>query len=237
MKAFLLAAGLGTRLRPLTDTIPKCLIDICGKPLLGWWIDLFERYEVNEVLINTHYLADSVRDYIEINNKKRKVILTETYETVLLGSGGTIRENKSFVRGEDNFLICYADNLTNVNLDKFMRFHRAKGGIFSMALFETNEPRQCGIAAVDESGMITEFEEKPNVPKSNLANAGIYMAGSSLFDYLPAAEILDLGNDVIPNLIGEMYGWKIDGYLRDVGTIDNYNLAQKEWKTLIGVEE
>lgn len=104
MKAFLLAAGYGTRLRPLTNTTPKCLVPICGKPLLAWWLQLFERYNIQEVLINTHYLPDAVREFINKHNKSTsKVRIEEFYEPLLLGSGGTILANKNFVGSEKNF--------------------------------------------------------------------------------------------------------------------------------------
>ena len=87
MKAFLLAAGLGTRLRPITDNTPKCLVPICGKPMLSWWIELFEKHGITDVLINTHYLRDQVSDFINEHNKSNpKVTLYEAYEPVLIGS-------------------------------------------------------------------------------------------------------------------------------------------------------
>ena len=125
MKAFLLAAGLGTRLRPLTYTIPKCLVPIQGRPLLAWWMDLFEKYHVSEVLINTNYLPDSVREFINVyNHMQKNVKLVESYEKELLGSGGTVLDNRSFVENEEEFFICYADNLTNVDLASMMSFHK-----------------------------------------------------------------------------------------------------------------
>ena len=98
MKAFLLAAGYGTRLRPLTNTTPKCLVPICGKPILTWWIQLFEKYNIQEVLINTHYLPNPVREFINEHNKSiSKVKIKEFYEPLLLGSGGTILANKKLL--------------------------------------------------------------------------------------------------------------------------------------------
>jgi mannose-1-phosphate guanylyltransferase len=101
MKAFLLAAGIGTRLRPLTHHTPKCLIPINGRPLMEYWFDLFDRYGIDEILINTSYLSDKVRDYLSEHSRGLNISLT--YEETLLGSGGTIKENQSFVKGEDVF--------------------------------------------------------------------------------------------------------------------------------------
>ncbi|MBR6676351.1 MAG: nucleotidyltransferase family protein [Clostridia bacterium] len=232
MKAFLLAAGFGTRLKPITDTVPKCLVPVKGKPMLGWWLDLFLTHGVTEVLVNTHYLYEPVREFIkEYNSKNTGLTVYEAYEPTLLGSGGTICNNKDFVKDEDDFLICYADNLTDTDLSAFVDFHRQHRSPLTMALFHTNLPKQCGIAALDKNGLICEFVEKPENPKSNLANAGMYVVSSEIFDYLDSCEIpLDFGKDVLPKLVNKMYGWYNDAYLIDVGTMENYEKANKEWQ-------
>ena len=226
MKAFLLAAGEGTRLRPLTDTTPKCLVPICGRPLLAYWFDLFRRYGIEEVTINTHHLADQVRAYLR---SVEGVQVSVTYEPELLGSAGTLYANRDFVKGEDAFFILYADNLTNANLNALEAFHRSHSGIVTMGLFETSVPHQCGIVELDAEGRIVDFVEKPEHPKSNLANAGIFVARPSLFDFLSDRTPLDLGHDVLPRLIGRMYGVRIREYLLDIGTLENYRRAQEEW--------
>lgn len=229
MKVFLLAAGLGTRLKPLTDTTPKCLAPIAGKPLLYWWFQLLERHGVTEVLINTHYLFGQVRQYIDYYNKIGKLLVYEFYEPILLGSGGTVAANKSFVTKEESFLICYADNLTDANLSAMIEYHNSHDVILTMALFRANNPKQCGIAQVDKNGKIVEFTEKPQNPISNLANAGIYVARKEIFDYFPNREFVDFGNDILPQLIGQMYGWEIQDYLIDIGTLENYQKAELDW--------
>jgi len=231
MKAYLLAAGFGTRLRPLTDTIPKCLVPIHGRPMLSWWFDLFKKHGVTQVLVNTHYLHEQVRAFIkEYNKKDTGLTVFEAYEPTLLGSGGTILNNRDFVSGEEDFLICYADNLTDTDLSSFTGFHRENGGTLTMALFHTNLPKQCGIAAVDENGLITEFVEKSENPKSDLANAGMYVATQKIFDFLEnKAFPVDFGKDVLPSLVGKMYGWNTNSYIIDIGTMENYEKANKEW--------
>lgn len=232
MKAFLLAAGYGTRLKPLTDTIPKCMVPIHGLPLLGWWFELFKKHGVTDVMVNTHYLPGPVREYMqEYNCLRTGLTAYETYELELLGSGGTIQKNQDFVENEKNFLICYADNLTDADLSEFYNFHESHDGILSMALFHTNLPEQCGIAKLDEKSKIVDFVEKPKCPASNLANAGMYIADKRIFKYFDKGKsILDIGNDVLPKLVGKMYGWYTNGYLIDIGTPDNYKKAKEEWK-------
>lgn len=232
MKAFLLAAGFGTRLRPLTDTTPKCLISVCGSPVMEWWLRLFARHGITEVMVNTHYLADQVRDFLhDWNSRYGNPMVTEFYEESLLGSGGTVAANRDFIGADDDFMICYADDLTDANLTAFQEFHQTHDGVLSMALFRTNRPTECGIASMDETGRIVEFVEKPAQPKSNLANAGMYIARKSLFDYLPRdRDLLDFGKDVLPRLVGNMYGWQTEGYLLDIGTMENYEKANREWQ-------
>lgn len=235
MKAFLLAAGLGTRLRPITNSIPKCLVPICGKPLLAWWIDLFERHGVQDVLINLHHLPDQVVEYL--NNNSGRVHFTFYNEPVLLGSGGTLRNNKTFVAGQEEFLIFYADNLTNFNISRFVEFHRTKQKMFSMALFRTPRPTACGIASLNKEATIIEFEEKPKEPKSNLANAGIYCAHPSVLDLIPDYELTDIGFHLLPKLVGQMAGMEMDDYLIDIGTLENLAKAEQEWKEIITKED
>ncbi len=230
MKAFLLAAGLGTRLRPITDTVPKCMVPVSGKPMLYWWFELLRHHGVSEVLVNTHYLPEPVREYIQFYNTQQKQIQAiEFYEKELLGSGGTVKANFDFVKNEEDFLICYADNLTDMNLTAMMKAHKKQKTPLTMALFRTNKPEQCGIAALDGRGRIIRFMEKPSHPESNLANAGIYAASQEIFQFFPDKDILDFGKNVLPRLTGRMYGYPADCYLLDIGTIDNYHRAQEEW--------
>jgi mannose-1-phosphate guanylyltransferase len=225
-KAFLLAAGLGTRLKPLTDTTPKCLVPICNKPLLAWWIDLMEKHGIEEVLINLHHLSEQVISFIE--SYQTKIKFHFFYENKLLGSAGTLRENKEFVRNENSFFILYADNLTNYDLNLFSKFHEKKNQPLSMALFKTDNPKICGIAALDENNIVTSFEEKPEFPKSNLANAGLYVAKPEIIDLIPNLEITDIGFNLLPQLVGKMAGWESDDFLMDIGTFENLNKANKE---------
>lgn len=224
MKAFLLAAGKGTRLRPLTDCVPKCLVRIAGRPLLGHWFALCERYGIDEVLVNLHHLPEQVKSYIQMRNFQGRVHLY--YEPELLGSAGTLKANRGFVKGEASFFIAYADNLTDVNLEKMLQFHRTHSGVLTMGLFHAPQPQQCGIAQVDDKERIVAFVEKPKHPQSDLANAGIYVARPEFFSYIPDKIPADIGHDVLPQLVGNMYGYVIEEYLLDIGTWENYHKAQ-----------
>lgn len=233
MKAFLLAAGFGTRLKPMTDHLPKCLVLINDIPLLEWWFRLFEEHRIYEVLINTHYLADQVQDYVDQHNRSASPVKVRIFhEETLLGSGGTIRANQDFIGNDQDFLICYADNLTNVNLSSLIDKHHRDQPLLTMALFRTSVPKECGIAKLDDQGRIIEFIEKPQQPQSNLANAGIYIADRAIFTFFPPAPFIDFGKDILPLLVNKMNGYEITDYLIDIGTPEKYAQAQKDWAKL-----
>ena len=238
MKAFLLAAGKGTRLKPYTDSIPKCLIPIHGKPLLAIWLDHLRQQNIQEVLINTHHHAHQVDAFVRGYSHRRDIHIVLSYEPELLGSAGTILHCRDFVDSEDDFMILYADNLTNVNLKRLATFHRncrEKEGVLTMGLFHSPNPASCGIAELDSDQKIVAFSEKPEKPQSSLANAGIYMASREIFACFPATppnpsgSVLDFGHHVLPLLAGRMYGYPITEYLRDIGTIESYRQALTEW--------
>lgn len=238
LKAFLLAAGLGTRLRPLTNEIPKCLLPIGGKPLLQIWLDHLAQHGVDEVLINTHWGSEKVEAFL----KKRQTDLLQVityYEPKLRGSAGTILANKQWVLDGGPFFIIYGDNLTNVDLGKMLAFHLEHGLPFTLGVFKAEIPAQCGIAAVGEDGLVTEFIEKPEKPKSDLAAAGIYVADHRIFEVFPEmgtdlggapSPPLDLGLHIFPKLVRKMKAYFIEEFLMDIGTPQSYQKAQRLWK-------
>ena len=159
MRALLLAAGRGTRLRPLTDSVPKCLVEINGRPLLDYWIELLCGGGIVEILINLHHLPDKVRSYVE--RCRYPVRITTAYEETLLGTGGTLLENRDFFRGEPLVLV-HADNLSYFDLRAFVRQYeqRERGIEITMLTFDTAEPEACGIVELNERGVVVAFHEK-----------------------------------------------------------------------------
>jgi mannose-1-phosphate guanylyltransferase len=229
MKAFLLAAGKGTRLRPLTYHTPKCLVPINGRPLIEYWFELFVKYDIKEVLINTSYLAMKVENYLKKNAKGLTIRLT--YENKLLGSGGTIKKNWDFVKGEEIFFIFYADNLTNINLREMIQFHNKNKKDFTLALSVVSNPEECGIVELDRNLTIVSFREKPDNPKSNLAFAGIMLSSQKLKDFFPEINEFDLGYDVLPNIAGKASGYIFNDYLIDIGTPEKLRQAETDIKS------
>ena len=234
MKAIILAAGLGTRLRPITLTTPKCLVPINGVPLLELWLRQCERAGVDAVLVNTHHLADRVEEFVAA---RRGVPVTLAYEPELLGSAGTLAANWSFVDGDESFLVIYADNLTTFPVADLISFHATHDRLASMALFRSPNPSACGVVEMDASGLVTGFEEKPANPRGNLANAGLYVFRHGVCAFLPAEVPADVGRSLMPALVGQSKGLPIDGYFIDIGTLENYYSAQAEYAAACAVRE
>jgi NDP-sugar pyrophosphorylase family protein len=226
-KAVILAAGIGTRLRPLTETTPKCLIRIAGRPLLDYWFASLNGAGISDVLINTHHLRDQVQDYISTKNQSDWQV-TESYESELLGSAGTIRENPDWCSRGETCLIIYADNLSTVNLGEMIDFHHGHSDPFTMLLFRTDQPKRCGIATLDSDTRITEFVEKPQDPASNLANGGVYVLSADAYREIAEMNAFDIGFDVLPKFVGRMRGWEFDGYHLDIGSHANLSRANAD---------
>ena len=227
-KAILLAGGLGTRLRPITDEIPKCLVSIENRVLLDFWFESLARADARDVRINTHHLPEAVREYVAWRNLGGRFSVVESYEPELLGSAGTITANRDLAESARDVLIIYADNLSSIDLDAALSFHRSHGDPFTMLLFRADNPKACGIAELDADGRIVGFEEKPDQPKSDLANAGVYIVTADAYREIADANAFDLGFDVLPRFVGRMRGMVIDGFHLDIGTHEALQRAKAE---------
>ena len=234
-QAFLLAAGVGSRLETLTRETPKCLLPIQGKPLLQIWLELLQSQNVSRVLINTHWLPEQVESFVDrwqsYNPTPR---ITLFHEPTLLGSGGTVLTNRSWITAGAPFLILYADNLTNAPLGRLVDAHERHGLPFTLGVFRTAYPTQCGIAEIGNDDRVISFEEKPGYPKSEWAAAGIYVADSRIYDFFPSSLDpgvgLDLGFHILPHLVGRMKAYYIRDFLMDIGTPESYRQAESSWQ-------
>lgn len=237
LKAFLLSAGLGRRLRPLTNETPKCLLPIDGKPLLQFWLEHLSQHGIDEVLVNSHWLHERVETFLDSFRQNAHCACLSVklfHEPELLGSAGTLLANKDWVEDGEPFFILYGDNVTNVNLTDMLSFHTQHGLPFTLGVFKTKTPRECGIADVREDGVVTGFLEKPEKPRSDLAAAGIYIANQTIFQFFPEQEStasppLDLGFHIIPRLVGKMKAYFIQEFLMDIGTPESYEKVQTLW--------
>lgn len=230
MKALLLAAGYGTRLKPITDSIPKCLVKIDGKCLLDYWLEILNNDNIDEILINTHYLAEQVEDFINNSNYKGSVNLVK--EEYLLGTGGTLLKNHAFFNNEA-LLLVHADNLSLFNLYDFINSHknRPQGTLITMMIFKTDMPQNSGIVELNELGIVKNFFEKVENPPSDLANAAVYILEPEVLFFLFSLnkKVIDFSTEVLPNFLDRINTFYNNIYHRDIGTIESYENAQIEF--------
>ena len=229
MKAVLLAAGLGTRLRPLTDTTPKCLVPIGGRALLDIWLDALADLGVDEVLLNTHHLADRVAAHVARRTGGPPVRLV--HEETMRGSAGTLRAVRRLLGPDPSFLAVNADNLTDYDLAGLVTAHARGGALATLTAFRAPRPSACGIFEVDGRGRLVGFEEKPARPRSNLANAGMYAFGQEVLDLIDGPEPRDVGRHLLPRLVGRARVVDVgEAYLRDIGTPEALAEARATWR-------
>ena len=233
MRAILLAAGLGTRLRPITDTIPKCLVPINGKPLIDYWLEQLTKAGIEKFLINTHYLHEQVESYIE--QSKFAGVVDLVYEEELLLTGGTVIANKDFISDEP-FMLVHADNLSICDYEDFISAHknRPANTEITMMTYTTDDPKSCGVVKIDTSGIIQEFHEKVQNPPSTTANGAVYIVEASVVNYMERLKTVkvDFSVDVLPYYMGRIFTYYNDLYHRDIGNIRSYELAQIETNSL-----
>jgi len=229
MKAFLLAGGRGERLRPLTDTTPKCLAPVAGRPLLAHWLALCRREGIGEVLLNVSHHVDAVYAFLAAEGSDLPRV-TVVHEDAPLGTATSVRRQRAFVDGESDFWILYADNLSDLRTGAMRARHDAHADPLTIGLFHTPHPTASGIVDLDASGRIIAFEEKPAAPTSDLANAGVYLARPSVFDAMPGGDgLVDFGLHVLPALVGRMHGYIIPDFHEDIGTPDRLAHASARW--------
>lgn len=231
MRALLLAAGIGSRLRPITDTIPKCLVTIHGRPLLAYWLDLLFGSGIERTLINTHYLPAQVKAFVETSPWRDRIDLV--YENELLGTGGTLLANRDYF-GRSPLLIAHADNLTTFDLVDLMRRHeeRMPGIAMTMLAFRTDDPRSCGVLELGLNDTVQAFHEKVENPPGNLANAAVYIAEPEVADFAATLgkSVVDLSTEVIPAFLGRILAVETSGYHRDIGNVESLRRAHEEFR-------
>ena len=231
MRALLLAGGIGSRLRPLTNTVPKCLVRVHDRPLLDYWLDLVFEGGIERVLLNTHWLADQVRAHVALSPWRSRIDLV--HEDQLLGTGGTILANRDWF-GDHAFLVAHADNLTNFDVAGFISAHRDRpeGCIMTMLAFRTDDPCSCGILELDSENRVTAFHEKVKDPPGNLANGAVYIFEPNVIEEIASLgrNTVDLSTEILPDCLGRILSVETDRYHRDIGTSESLRRAHSEFK-------
>jgi mannose-1-phosphate guanylyltransferase len=218
MKAMVLAAGLGTRLRPLTYELPKPMVPVLDRPVMAHIVDLLDRHGCEQVIANLHYFPDTIRDYFGDR-------LTYREEETLLGTAGGVRNCADFLTDDGPFLVISGDALTDIDITQFVERHKAAGGIATLAVKRVEDTREYGVVLHDADGRITGFQEKPDPAEalSDLGNCGIYLFEREIFDYFPQQPLVDWANDVFPALLANdvpFHIHELDEYWNDVGSLE-----------------
>ncbi len=228
LRALLLAAGLGTRLRPITLHTPKCLVSIGGEPLLGRWLRQLEDAGCEAVLVNTHHLAEQVQGFLQ-EWRSDGMAVHIIHEPELLGTAGTLMANRAFFKGSTGLLI-HADNAMADNLGPLLEAHRQRpaGCLLTMLTFRTDQPQSCGIVATNGSGVVTAFHEKVSDPPGDCANGALYAFDEDFDAFLNtlSPQPSDFSTEVIPHLLGRINTWHTSKPYLDIGTPEALKAAQ-----------
>jgi mannose-1-phosphate guanylyltransferase len=229
MKAMVLAAGLGTRLRPLTYEIPKPMVPVLDRPVMAHILGLLQRQGFDQVIANLHYFPDAVRGYFGDRIEYR-------FEEELLGTAGGVRNVADFF-GDDPVVVISGDALTDVDLNALVERHRQAGGIATLTVKKVDDTREYGVVIHDSEGRIQGFQEKPDPAEalSDLGNCGIYCFSPEIFDYFPDEPFADWAQDVFPALLENDVPFHVHEtheYWNDVGSLAE--LRQGTWDALEG---
>jgi mannose-1-phosphate guanylyltransferase len=211
-----LAAGLGTRLRPLTYQVSKPMVPVLDRPVMEHILDLLEQHSFTEVIANLHYFPDSIREFFGSR-------IAYHYEPELLGTAGGVRGCAEFL-GDDSFLVISGDALTDLDLTAMKVRHEQTGGIATLAVKRVHDTREYGVVLHDRDGRVTGFQEKPQPAEalSDLGNCGIYMFRAEIFEHFPARPFVDWAQDVFPALLAAdvpFYIHELSEYWNDIGSL------------------
>ncbi len=229
MKAFILAAGAGTRLRPLTYECPKPMIPLLNKPVIEHTLNNLKKHNIDSVVMNLHTLPEMITDYFG-NGKKFGLDIKYSLEETLLGTAGGLKKCQKFF--DSTFVVMSGDGLSNVDLTSVIAFHKKKKSLATMVLKKIETKFAYGITLTEKSGKIVKFVEKPTWGSvfSDTVNTGIYVFEPEIFKYIPDT-FYDFGKDLWPRLLKlkkPIYAYLMNGYWTDIGNIDEYKQGVKD---------
>lgn len=231
MKAVVMAGGEGTRLRPMTSSMPKPLLPVANRPIMEHVLRLLKRHGLSETVVTVQFLASLVKNYFG-DGEELGMELTYANEEKPLGTAGSVKNAEEALK-DDAFLVISGDALTDFDLTDLIAFHKEKGALVTVCLTRVPNPLEFGITIVDEEGKVERFLEKPTWGQvfSDTVNTGIYVMEPEVFDYVEADTSVDWSGDVFPQLMKEgkpIYGYIAEGYWEDVGTHESYVKAQAD---------
>ncbi|MCL5037357.1 MAG: NDP-sugar synthase [Chloroflexi bacterium] len=229
MKAMILAAGGGTRLQPLTFTLPKPLVPIMNRPVMEHILEHLIKNDFDEFFINLNYMPESITGYFG-NGSRWNTKITYSLEDRPLGTAGGLKNIGHHFK-DGTFLVIGGDDLTDVDIKSVIDFHKKNNAIATIALYPVENPSLFGVVKTDDTGRIVRFQEKPKPEEavSNLVNTGIYVLEPEILDLIPEGEFYDFGKQLFPYLQEKgypFYGFRVEGYWRDIGSLEDYRVSQ-----------
>ena len=225
MRAILFSAGRGSRLGKLTEAVPKCLLKIGIRNMLEQWFYLFEKYGVDNVLINTHYLAEQVHNFCIKNCRGRKIKVTLTYESELLGTAKTLYDCRDFFRGEKYFIAAFADTWMQVDLRTMLKFHKKRNGLGTIGLYKPKNLSDQGVVKIEDR-KIVKIEEKSKTPVGEHAYAGVMIGTNGMFKFY-SQNMTDLVGHWFPVIKDGLNPFFINDHVLDIGTPERYKTASE----------
>ncbi len=227
MKAVIMAGGFGTRLRPLTQNIPKPMVPLVNKPMMEHIINLLKKYDIKDLIILLFFQADAIESYFK-DGKEFGVNIQYILPSEDFGTAGAVKLAEKYLA--DTFLVISGDVLTDFQLNKAVEFHKKKKAHATILLTRVENPLPFGIVITEKDGKIKKFLEKPSWGEvfSDTINTGIYVLEKEIFDFIPANKEFDFSKDLFPLLMKKnkrLYGALMEGYWKDVGNLTEYRLA------------
>jgi len=232
MKAYVLAAGYGKRLEPLTKAVPKPMCPVANKPIMQYNIELLKKYGVRDLVTNIHYFPEQIENYFQ-DGSALGVNLRYSYEEELLGTAGGVKRMAAASKPGGTFIVIASDILTDINISKLVAFHKSKKSLATIALVPVDDVAQFGVVVTDKDGRITAFQEKPapHEALSDHINTGVYVFEPEILDMIPANRPYDFGKEVFPELVIKgrpFFGCKVVEYWNDVGGLDKLRTANAD---------
>ncbi len=231
LKAMVLAAGVGSRLDPLTKRLPKPLIPVANRPVMEHILMWLDEHGVQDVASNLHYLPEKIHNYFTFECSLPTSV-NFVKERVLTGDCGGLRACKSFFEPDKKsknatFVVVMGDIVTDVDLTRLVHEHKRSGALASIGLKRVDDVSQFGVVCRDKKGYVSHFQEKPlpHEAQSDLANIGIYVFDSDVFKYIPESGLYMFGKQLFPELLAQklpVKGVELDGYWSDIGTLESY---------------
>jgi mannose-1-phosphate guanylyltransferase len=238
MKAMILAAGKGTRVRPITHTIPKPMIPILQKPVMEFLLELLREHGFTEIMVNVSHLAEEIENYFR-DGQRFGVEIAYSFEGRIedgeligdaMGSAGGLKKIQNFQRFfDDTFVVLCGDALIDLDLSEAVRRHKAKGAMASMITKRVpkDQVSSYGVVVTDDDGRVRSFQEKPAVDEaaSDMINTGIYIFEPEVLDFVPSNQAFDIGSDLFPKLVeagAAFYALPMEFEWVDIGKVPDY---------------